>query len=212
SYAWSNSDSTQTSTVNTTGLYSVLVSDSSGCTNSDTVMVTINTPPVAALALPFSTVCVGDGVYTLSGGSPAGGTYSGTGVSGSLFSPATAGVGTHTIMYMVTDSAGCSDTTSQVVTVNTCVGIQDVSAGSQVSVYPNPSTGLFTFELRDATSTAVTLTVLDSRGRSLLEKQVNAASAELRTTLDLGSFDNGFYFLVVQSGDASKTVKLVVNR
>ncbi|TND09612.1 MAG: hypothetical protein FD123_969, partial [Bacteroidetes bacterium] len=49
SYAWSNNDSTQTSTVSTTGSYNVLVTDSNGCTNSDTVMVTINSLPVVAL-------------------------------------------------------------------------------------------------------------------------------------------------------------------
>jgi hypothetical protein len=46
-----------------------------------------------------STVCVNDTPYNLTGATPTGGTYSGPGVTNNVFTPATAGVGTHTITY-----------------------------------------------------------------------------------------------------------------
>jgi gliding motility-associated-like protein len=49
---------------------------------------------------------------------PAGGTFSGPGVSGGRFNPATAGAGTHTLTYTVVDSLGCGTTTQQVSVVN----------------------------------------------------------------------------------------------
>lgn len=55
--------------------------------------------------------CVGDPTNTLVG-SPLGGTFTGTGVTGTSFDPATAGVGTHTITYTL---GGCSTTINVVV-------------------------------------------------------------------------------------------------
>ena len=55
--------------------------------------------------------CTNDSPVTLTG-SPAGGTFSGTGVSGSQFDPAVAGVGTHAVTYTYTDVNGCSDAAS----------------------------------------------------------------------------------------------------
>ncbi len=49
------------------------------------------------------TICYDTAPFTLSGGLPTGGTYSGTGVSGGMFNPATAGVGTHLISYTYID-------------------------------------------------------------------------------------------------------------
>jgi hypothetical protein len=57
----------------------------------------------------LDTMCVSGGNQSLTGlASPAGGTFSGTGVTGSSFSPSTAGTGTFTITY--TDPTGCSAT------------------------------------------------------------------------------------------------------
>jgi len=57
--------------------------------------------------------CIGDPATAL-GGTPAGGTYSGTGVVGNQFDPVTAGLGIHVITYSL---AGCNTTIN--VTVNT---------------------------------------------------------------------------------------------
>uniref|UniRef100_UPI0019820747 hypothetical protein n=1 Tax=Maribellus sediminis TaxID=2696285 RepID=UPI0019820747 len=72
--------------------------DSDGCPNSATANITVNDLPTVTLSA-FSDVCVDAAEFALSGGSPANGTYSGTGVSSGQFDPATAGVGTHTITY-----------------------------------------------------------------------------------------------------------------
>jgi hypothetical protein len=60
-------------------------------------------------------------------GTPSGGTWSGTGVTGSTFNVQTAGVGSHQLIYNYTDANGCSaaDTTS--ITVNP---LPVVNAGS----------------------------------------------------------------------------------
>ncbi len=57
-------------------------------------------------------VCVNHGTITLTG-SPSGGTFSGTGVTGNTFDPSVAGVGTHQIIYEASAGPSCTkkDTT-----------------------------------------------------------------------------------------------------
>jgi gliding motility-associated-like protein len=91
--------------------------DGNSCTNSDQENITVNLAPTVTLQ-SFNPVCVNAASFALSGGSPAGGTYSGTGVSGGNFNPATAGVGTHTITYSYTNGNNCSGSAQQTITVN----------------------------------------------------------------------------------------------
>ena len=72
----------------------------------DPIQVTLNfNAPTIDARGPF---CVDASPITLTG-SPSGGTFSGTGVSGTTFSPSVAGVGTHTITYTYTQN-GCNKT------------------------------------------------------------------------------------------------------
>ena len=91
--------------------------DANGCNNFATNTITVNPLPVVTLA-DFAPVCINNPQFPLSGGLPTGGTYSGTGVSGGNFNPATAGVGTHTITYTYTDGNGCTNSASKTITVN----------------------------------------------------------------------------------------------
>jgi uncharacterized protein (TIGR02145 family) len=80
---------------------------------------------VTVLPQPFTTftICndpvttVNSRPVTLRGGVPLGGTYSGPGVAGNIFSPSAAGPGNHIITYSVTNSMGCSKTATQTLSV-----------------------------------------------------------------------------------------------
>jgi hypothetical protein len=101
-------------TCNTT--YTLTETNANGCKNSNQVKVTVNAAPVASFsALPD--VCSGAGAIVLKGGSPAGGKYSGDGVTNGIFDPAVAGVGDHDITYTVTNAAGCSGYAVSTITV-----------------------------------------------------------------------------------------------
>ena len=120
SWLWSNGATTQTINVTASGTFTVTVTNAQGCSaTSAGTTVTVNPLPTVTLN-PFSAVCTSDPVFALTGGSPSGGTYSGTGVSGGNFDPAAAGVGTFLITYSYTDGNGCSAEASQLITVNNC--------------------------------------------------------------------------------------------
>ena len=81
------------------------------------------TYPVIVHPLPIVTAgsygptCVTASPLSLSG-LPAGGTWSGSGVSGSMFTPSVAGAGTIRIYYSYTDENGCSSVDSTEIVVN----------------------------------------------------------------------------------------------
>ncbi len=102
-----------------TGTHTITYSytDANNCTGTATQMITVNALPTVTLA-NFSPVCVNAAAFLLTGGSPAGGTYSGPGISAGQFNPATAGTGTHTIIYSYMDANNCAGTATKTITVN----------------------------------------------------------------------------------------------
>lgn len=101
-------------TVNTT--YAVTVS-AGGHSCSASVSVVVDPLPTVTLAAQ-SAVCVNVAAYALTGGLPAGGTYSGPGVSGTSFTPASAGVGPHSITYTYTNGNSCTASATRTLTVS----------------------------------------------------------------------------------------------
>ena len=120
-YAWDNGlSAVNEHTVNplTTTSYNVTVTDENGCSNTDVITLTIDTPPVVTLNLTTTDLCEDATSITLDGQSPVGGTFSGNGVSGSTFNPVVAGPGTHAISYTYTNASGCSGTATDYIVVN----------------------------------------------------------------------------------------------
>jgi photosystem II stability/assembly factor-like uncharacterized protein len=113
-YAWSpvSGDSahiTVCPSANT--MYTVTVTDALGNTTIDSVKVTIYPYTTADFTGLATNYCPITPTVTLTG-VPAGGTFSGVGVTGNTFDPVATGSGTFTITYTYTDGNGCiSDTT-----------------------------------------------------------------------------------------------------
>ncbi len=118
-YLWTTGAITQSITVNSGGTYGVTVTGANGCTGSTSVAVTVHPLPVVALAQPSAT-CSNAAPYLLTGGTPPGGSYSGTGVNTvtGYFDPSS-GAGGHLITYTYSDIYGCSGTATKTLTVNT---------------------------------------------------------------------------------------------
>ncbi len=87
------------------------------CLTRDTMRFVVNPLPTVNAGADFS-VCQ-NGAASNHTGTPAGGTWTGTGItSGGVFTPATAGAGTHTLTYTYTHpSTGCINSDNLVATV-----------------------------------------------------------------------------------------------
>ncbi|MDX5419064.1 MAG: hypothetical protein LPK09_07595, partial [Hymenobacteraceae bacterium] len=99
-YLWSNGATTQKITVSASGFYRLRVKDGAGCLTDYSNAIEVIAPPTKLQAGNYESVCVDKAPYTLTGFSPAGGTWSGNGVSpDGTFDPAAAGPGDHELTY-----------------------------------------------------------------------------------------------------------------
>lgn len=89
------------------GTYYVNVSTQFGVVSSDTINVVVNALPVVTFSGLNDSYCLNatNGVLT---GSPAGGTFTGTGMNAGTFEPLTAGIGVQHITYTYTDLNTCT--------------------------------------------------------------------------------------------------------
>ena len=98
------------SPLDTSVTYVLTVTDSLGCAYTDTINLGVF-PLVNIDAGPDQILCINQGNELLTNGSPAGGTWSGAGISGgNTFDPVMAGLGIHPLIYSFTDGNGCDYT------------------------------------------------------------------------------------------------------
>jgi len=200
-YTWSNSSNNQSIQVNptTTTVYTV-TGMASGCsaTVSETATVTVNALPVVSMN-PLGNLCVSDPAVTLVG-SPSGGSFSGTGVSGNTFNPAVAGAGTFTVVYSYTNTSGCSATSNATVTVNLCTGIEELGSHA-VSLFPNPVSDLLNVTLNTGAH-AYKAEVYDMSGKLVYAGTGSGAGFSIATS-QLGK---GLYVLKVTIDGSKQAV------
>jgi gliding motility-associated-like protein len=109
-----------------TTIYTVTGVSSNGCVNSDQVEVTMNNSLIVS-AGSYPPVCSDIASVTLVG-TPSGGTFTGTGVTGTNFATS---AGSQTVTYSYTDGNGCTGSSTANITVN---ALPNVIGGSDVSV------------------------------------------------------------------------------
>lgn len=188
------------------GIYTVvfLATDMAGNSDTCSFTITVHAPPAVTFTLPFSTACVADEAYTLQGASPAGGTFSGTAVTGNTFDPATSGAGTFAITYTYTDTNGCTATANESVVVSLCTGVNELGVQT-FSMYPNPASSNFMF----TTTENGTLEMFDSNGKLVYAQNVTASQTEV----NVAEFAAGTYSVRFTGSNGSvSNGKLVITR
>ena len=205
----------ETLTNSTTGVVSVTyvyTTNSTGCTaGTQNVVVTVNPLPTVGLAAFPTPYCITVAPFSLTGGTPAGGTYAGTGVSAGTFSPSVAGVGTQAITYTVTAS-GCSNAASQIITVQSCVGIAENAFSENVEMYPNPTSGIFKVTIANANFRELLISIVDIQGKEVY-KTIDSSiprGAEYNREINLKGIAKGIYYIKFNTGADVQIQKLIV--
>ncbi|MPL98709.1 hypothetical protein SDC9_44916 [bioreactor metagenome] len=120
------------------GTYTVTVTAANGCTDSESIVITQNIIPPTVTCPPDFEVCLEATAFPLTGATPIGGIYSGTGVFGGDFDPSVAGIGVHVITYTFTDVNGCENFCNFTITVSNGVVIVTATlANTGPACYPN---------------------------------------------------------------------------
>lgn len=181
------------------------VTDSSGNAGTCSFTVTVFPAPTLTVSASDNSVCLDDANVTLTG-LPAGGTWSGPGVTGTSFDPSV-GVGSQTLTYSYTDGNGCSNTAPLTVVVSACVGITETAGFEGLRVFPNPTSGTVNIQLGGIYN-HVEYRLANLDGKLIRSEQVTKTEQVQLATDDLAA---GVYFLTIKADNQIKTVKLVKN-
>lgn len=154
-FLWSTGETSQTIIVAPaiTTNYSVLATGVSGCSTTATITITVQTAPSVSLTLVQDNFCTDVNSALLSGGSPAGGSYTGTGIFyGTTVYPPIVGVGTYLVTYTYTNAFGCSATATDLLTINpvpavmftnVTTGVRTDTPAFDLMSYVSPTGGIF---------------------------------------------------------------------
>ena len=158
---------------------------------SGTVQFTDNTPGATAWAWDF-----------------------GDGASSSLQNPlhTYTDSGAYLVTLTVTGPDGCAGSATMEITATGIVGLESgLAALGKVSVFPNPSTGVFTLSLDLERSFPVRFLVYDALGRRIVSQpDLTIRRDEIR--LDLAAQPDGMYYLLLEIGSRSAVLKLLKDR
>ncbi len=190
-----------TVTYSTSGSKTIMLTVNGSQSTTQTLMVNA-TPTVTQNSI--GTLCVEGSPFVLQGGSPAGGTYSGTAVTGSTFSPAVAGEGSFPITYSYTDGNGCGGSAQITIVVQACASVGEL-ASAGLSVFPNPSDGHFT--IRDEKTLLTDVQVYDQQGK--LVKSLKPDGSQ-QMQVDLSNFAAGAYTVHLVTLQGSYHSRIVV--
>ena len=150
---------------------------------------------------PESVACLTDNAFNLQG-SPAGGTYFGPGMGGNVFTPSSAGIGTHVITYEYTDNNGCSASSEVTIIVEDCtVGIEE-NLLNNIILYPNPNTGRFTFS---KSLNGARIKILSIEGKLVYSNLMTAEN----NWIDISQTESGVYLLTIEYKEYEKILSFI---
>lgn len=105
----------------------------------------------------------------------------------------------------VTDGNGCIATADGFVITS----ISELSNGTTVSIYPNPTNAEFRLNLAGLKGEKVSYTIVDGQGRLVISKELGNTNGSRNELVDVRTLSAGVYFLNVVSGDAMTSIKLI---
>ena len=190
-------------------LFRAAVTTSCGTIFSTNVALTVNTFPV----ISFNTVadlCRSDRPVALTA-TPAGGTFSGSGVSGASFNPAAAGLGDKTITYTASN-AGCQSTLSRVIIVEQCAERQiPLDNPASLTLFPNPNTGRFGIRVNTDLYTKFNVRIYNNLGQLIRTQQIAGVFFGQVVQMDLTQLPNGTYHLLFSNDEKGETISRTIS-
>ncbi len=206
----------------TAGSYTATYTSALGCTSGMSNAVTVNPSPVVTLSwdslvmafnLAPSNIVFGDttwctgftNIFTMQGGLPLGGTYTGGFIANNTFNSSLGSLNTEVdpVQYTFTNLNGCSATAIDTFYINLCEGINTIPGSPTISLYPNPNNGSFILQSSEAEGREYIIT--DMIGRVVAQDIITSG----QQGISLDNVSAGSYILQVR-GSGSGAVRFVV--
>jgi hypothetical protein len=109
------------------------------------------------------------------------------------------------VAYMNSNWASAKDATASYSQNCSSTGVSNLNSDCEIIIYPNPSSGIFTINLRNFRD--IKVSVYDILGKCLKKKN---CQGETSYEIDLGSQPQGIYFMEIVSDNKRAVKKLVL--
>ena len=200
SFVWNNGVTNGTAfNATTAGNYIVTGTDANGCTDKDTLVLTLYAVPSINLGSDM-TICANNFPVNLNG--PAG--YPNYSWSNGATTQNTTGTQAGSYILTVTNSNGCQDKDTVVIISNPCLGLAENSS-LEFSVYPNPASNVVFVETNTPNSEVAIYSI---NGQTLFTQRNSGSDF----TLNLADFAEGVYWLRVSSSEGTVNQRLVIKK
>ena len=180
-----------------------VTADNNGCTATDEVLVTVNELPTVDAGAD-ETACANHDPITLSG-TPTGGTFSGTSVTGNEFDPSV-GTGTYTVTYTYTDGNGCEASDDLTITVDGCASIDENNLSQEVTIMPNPATDFVDVVVEGGSLNSIQMTSTEGKVVEVSTSSIDA----ITTRIDLNNVSNGTYLIKLNTSNGQVIRRVVI--
>jgi len=210
SYQWSNGLTTQSFTVSPkqTTVYTVVVSDTSACTATDSVTVTVNHPQV--FLGPDITVVDTSSVILDAGYGYVDYQWSTGDLTQSIIVEPyiNAQLGINTYSVLVTDVYGCQ--AGDTINIEYVLSIGDISKDVSFGIYPNPTKGKFNLVIEGTIDQKFSLDIMNLQGRIVKHQEIYVNQAIYNQQIDISTFAKGVYLVRLMNEGLIITRKLIV--
>jgi hypothetical protein len=186
---------------NSGGQVSVFGKNACGSGPVSSLSVAVAPHPVVTITDFSVQLCADTSFVILNNGTPAGGVYSGLGVSNDTFYVASLGTGNYLIVYTYTSVYGCGGSDTATATIQRCTDIENIY-GAGVAVFPNPFSDYIKLKMQ-AITTESSVMITDETGRVVLNTQIPAFSNDFN--INTGALEEGVYILRILSKDGQQT-------
>ncbi|MCZ2247505.1 MAG: GEVED domain-containing protein [Bacteroidia bacterium] len=208
---WSNGETTNSIFVTETGIYSVTYTSPGGCTAvSTTVPVVVNPLPSAS----FTYNAIPGGLTTFTNTSTDFVTSQWDFGDGTPWSNTTnpthtyMGDGTYTVVLTVGNNCGSITINQQVVIIGT--GIESLSDGTSLELYPNPASDVINLSFNGSKTHSLAVRVVNVNGQLVYTDVVNQYSGQYKNQIDLSAAAKGVYFVQIITDNGTINRKVVL--
>jgi len=208
-YLWNTGATTPTITVDTAGSYWVVVTNTHGCSDSDTINIIVHPLPNVNLGND-TTICIFDNILLNAGYGFVNYLWNDSSTAQNLFIQGSVyGIGVYTIYVTVEDNNGCHASDTVIVTVDACTGIEMLD--NSVNIYPNPTQDKLFIEFDQNWGNTADLFIYNINGRLVHNERLLNTSENSVTIIDLRKHAKGMYFLTLKNDEKTLTFRVVYN-
>lgn len=143
-------------------------------------------------------------------GTPAGGTFTGPGMSGNQFNPGSASIGTNEIIYTYVAPDGCGYSDTLTLNVSACAGIDELPT-LNLQAFPNPTNGIFYLSGFSVKNVPFTWQIMNIAGQFISGGNDVLNSGENQISFDLSGLASGTYFLKIQTEEGDQVLRIIKN-